>query len=241
MDRTTATETKMATFSVLLLTAAPAGMAGEAGGAFVKIDGRESLLKSVELFLNRDNVKQIQICFLPDDLEEAKRKYAPHLSFSGVKVISGGPRWVDQIAAAKGKIIPEATHVIIHDAARPAVPYSDLEALMEMAEKHEAVTLVSTSRNPLVEVDEGGSAVAVHPPGRFMQLLAPQAYSVKKFDEMAASKQEPHASLLHLLKASPLNVRIGGAGDATLLKAMLHLLPKPKMKPSSNPFEEAQW
>src|SRR5215210_1052382 len=114
----------MANFSVLLLTAPPAGQAADSGGAFVKIDGRESLLKCVELFLNRDNIKQIQIVFLPEALEEAKRKHAPHLSFSGVKVLSGGPRWIDQIAAAAGKISPDATHVIVHDAARPAVPYS---------------------------------------------------------------------------------------------------------------------
>ena len=39
------------TFSVLVLTAAPAGLAAESGGAFLKIDGRESILRSVELFL----------------------------------------------------------------------------------------------------------------------------------------------------------------------------------------------
>src|SRR6266516_4237286 len=126
----------MATFSVLLLTAPPAGGNAEAGGPFVKIDAREVLLKSSELFLNRENVKQIQIVFLPENLEEAKRKYAPHLSFSGVKVLSGGPKWIDQIAAAAGKISPECTHVIIHDAARPAVAYADIDALMEMAEKN---------------------------------------------------------------------------------------------------------
>jgi len=47
----------MAVFSVLLLTAAPPSQ--EAGGAFVKIDGRESLLRAVELFLNRENIKQM--------------------------------------------------------------------------------------------------------------------------------------------------------------------------------------
>ena len=64
----------MGIFSVLLLTAAPAGMGAETGGASVKIDGREALLRSVELFLNRDHVKQVQIVFLPDEIEEAKRK-----------------------------------------------------------------------------------------------------------------------------------------------------------------------
>jgi len=232
----------MATFSVLLLTAPPAGQAAEIGGPFLKIDGRESLLKTVELFLNRENTKQIQICFLPENLEEAKRKYAPHLSFSGVKVLSGGPRWIDQIAAASGKISPEATHVIIHDAARPAVPYADIDALMEMAEKNDAITLAAASRNPLIEVDEGGNALAIHPPSQYFQLLTPQVFSKSTFEKMASSKQEIHPSQLKILKGSSLNIRAGG-GEAGpgLIKAMLNLLPKPKIKGPTSPFEEAQW
>ncbi len=70
-------------FSVVILTAPPPGQLSEAGGAFVKIDGRECLLQRVELFLNRDNVKQIQLSSSsPNQLEEASRKFGPHLSFS---------------------------------------------------------------------------------------------------------------------------------------------------------------
>src|SRR5687768_5233833 len=110
-----------ATFSVLLLTAAPPGHAAEAGGAFVKIDGREALLRSTELFLNRPEIKQLQLAFNSDFMEEGKRKYGGHLSFSGVKLVAGGPRWIDQIAAGAEKLSDEATHVIVHDTARPAV------------------------------------------------------------------------------------------------------------------------
>jgi len=231
----------MAVFSVLLLTAPPPNQAAEAGGAFVKIDGREVLLRCVELFLNRDNVKQIQVCFLPAELDEAKRKYAAHLGFSGVKVLSGGPRWIDQIAAAGDKIAANCTHVIVHDAARPALAYTDLEAIMEAAEKHEAVTLAAPVRSPLVEVDEGGNALAFHPAGSFMHLLTPAIFSKVKFQELATKKQEVHASQFTLVKGSPLNVRVGGPGDATLVRVMINMLPKPKVKGPTSPFEEAQW
>jgi 2-C-methyl-D-erythritol 4-phosphate cytidylyltransferase len=231
----------MAVFSVVVMTAAPAGLAAEAGGAYVKIDGREALLRSVELFLNRDNVKQIQLAVLPDALEEAKRKFGAHLGFSGVKLISGGPKWVDQIKAAGQNVSPDATHVIVHDAARPAVPYSDIDALMEAAGKADAVTLASPLRTPLVEVDEGGNPLGYHMPASFMHLLTPQAYSKAKFAEMAAGGKELHPSQVRVLKGSSLNVRIGGGGDATLVKAMINMLPKPKIKPPSSPFEEAQW
>jgi 2-C-methyl-D-erythritol 4-phosphate cytidylyltransferase len=230
----------MAVFSVLVVTAAPPRQGAEAGGAFVKIDGRESLIRAVELFLNRDNVKQVQIAFLPEDAEEAKRKHGGHFGFSGVKVVSGGPRWIDQLVAGAAKLSPEATHVIVHDAARPAVAYSDIDAIMEAAEKNTIVTLATPLRAPLVEVDEGGNALAFHPATRFMQMLTPQVFAKAKFHEIVASKTEPHASAFTLLKGSPLNIRVSGSGDAGLAKTMINMLPKPKIKAAS-PFEEAQW
>jgi 2-C-methyl-D-erythritol 4-phosphate cytidylyltransferase len=231
----------MAVFSTVLITAAPAGMGAEAGGAFVKIDGREALLRSAELFLNREPIKQIQMVFLPEVIEEAKRKHGGHFGFSGIKVVGGGPRWIDQLIAAGEKLAAVATHVIVHDAARPAVAYSDIDALLEAAEKHPAISLVSPIRASLVEVDDGGHPMALHAPGQFMQMLTPQVFSVAKFKEMIAGKQELHASQFTLLKGSPLNVRVSGGGDAGLVKNMINMLPKPKAKPLSSPFEEAQW
>jgi 2-C-methyl-D-erythritol 4-phosphate cytidylyltransferase len=231
----------MAVFSVLLVTAPPPGMSGEGNGAFVKIDGREALLRSVELFLNRDNIKQVQIIFLPDDAEEAKRKHGGHFGFSGVKVAAAGPRWMDQWIAGAAKLDAEATHVIVHDAARPAVAYSDIDALMEEAEKHPVVSLAAPCRATLVEVDEGGGAMAFHSPANYMQLLTPQVFTKAKFLEITAAKQEPHASQYTLIKGSPLNIRVAGAGDASLVRSMIGMLPKPKAKPLSSPFEEAQW
>jgi 2-C-methyl-D-erythritol 4-phosphate cytidylyltransferase len=230
-----------AVFSVIIVTAAPAGMAAEAGGAFVKIDGREILLRAVELFLNRDNVKQIQVVFNNDFLEEGKRKYGGHFGFSGVKVLGGGPRWIDQLAAAASGIKDEATHVLVHDAARPAVSYLDLESIMATADKHAIASLVTPSRSVLVEVDEGGNALAYRKPEEFMNLVTPQVFKKERFLEMTKSRTEPHPSEVTLIKGSPLNVRVGGGGDASMIKAMLNMLPKPKIKAPSSPFEEAQW
>lgn len=231
----------VAVFSVLIVTAAPFGQAAEAGGAFVKVDGRESLLRSVELFLNRDNVRQVQVVVDAERMEEAKRKYGGHLGFTGVKLLGGGAKWMDQLAAAREQIQADCTHVILHDAARPAVPFSDVDALMAAAETHDAVALASPLRGTLVEVDERGNPLAYHPPGGFMNLLTPQAYSREVFLKMAETQQAVHPSAATLIKGSALNVRLGGPGDAGLAKTMIALLPKPKAKPLSSPFEEAQW
>ncbi|MGB7159638.1 MAG: 2-C-methyl-D-erythritol 4-phosphate cytidylyltransferase [Tepidisphaeraceae bacterium] len=229
------------TFSVVILTAPPPGLAPESGGAFVKIDGREALLRSVELFLNRDNVKQVQVVIAAEQMEEAKRKYGGHFSFSGVKMITGGPRWMNQIAAAGKTLSPDATHVIIHDGARPAVPYSDIDALMSEAAGHEVVGITTPVKSPLVELDEGGGAMAYHLPSRFAHLVTPQVFSNAKFTRMAETEKEPHASEITLLKGSPLNQRLAHSGEASFVKAMINMLPMPKIKAPSSPFEEAQW
>jgi 2-C-methyl-D-erythritol 4-phosphate cytidylyltransferase len=231
----------MATFSVLVLTAPPPGLSNEAGGAFIKIDGREALLRSVELFLNRDKVKQIHLAIAPEAMENARQKFGAHLGFSGVKLISAGPRWIDQIAASVATLNPDVSHVFIHDAARPAVPFSDIDALMESAEKHEAVALSTPLKTGLAEVDEGESPIAFHTPASYRLMLTPQAFSRAVFLELANKKTELHPSRLTLLKGSALNVRVGCAGDAALVKAMIGMLPKPKIKSGLSPFDEAQW
>jgi 2-C-methyl-D-erythritol 4-phosphate cytidylyltransferase len=112
---------------------------------------------------------------------------------------------------------------------------------MESASKHDAVLLTASVRTTLVEVDEGGNAMAFHLAPHFMHLLTPQVFSKAKFAEMAASGKEIHPSQTTILRGSGLNVRLGGPGDASLAKAMINLLPKPKVKPLNSPFEEAQW
>lgn len=228
-------------FSVVILTAAPSGLGAESGGAFVKIDGREVLLRTVELFLNREGVKQVQVVFNEDFLEEGKRKYGGHFGFAGVKVTGGGARWIEQLAASADKLGDGATHVLVHDAARPAISYLDLDAITDAAAKHPIAALATPVRAPLMEVDETGAAVACHLPHRFMYFATPIVYTIDKFKEVVARKHEPHASEITLIKGSPLNVRCGGPGDATLVKAMLNMVPKQKVKPLTSPFEEAQW
>jgi 2-C-methyl-D-erythritol 4-phosphate cytidylyltransferase len=231
----------MPEFSVILLTAAPPGHAGEAGGAFVKVDGREALLRSSELFLNRDSIKQVQLVVAQDALEDAKRRFAGHLSFSGVRLLGGGSGWHQQIAAAAANLEPAATHVVIHDAARPAVPYSDIDALLAEAEQHPAVTLTTPLRAGLVAVDATGRPTAYHQSDEFVELLTPRVFRREVFEEMLKTGDRIPAERLHLLKGSPLNIRIAGSGDAALAKTMLKHLPARKVARSLNPFEEAQW
>jgi 2-C-methyl-D-erythritol 4-phosphate cytidylyltransferase len=231
----------MANFSVVLLTAVPLHLGGEGVGAFVKIDGRECLLRSVELFLNRDNIKQILLVVTHEALEESKRKYGAHLGFSGVKLLAGGTRWADQLSAAGEKISEDCSHVLLHDAARPAVAYSDIDALLSEAGKHPGIALAKPVRNGLAALDDAGRPAEFLPPQKHMQIVTPWVIKREMFVEMATSKREASPADVTLLRGSPLNHRVGSPSDAVFVKAMIGMLPKPKMRIADNPFEEAQW
>jgi 2-C-methyl-D-erythritol 4-phosphate cytidylyltransferase len=231
----------MASFSVVLFTAAADSFAAEGAGAFVKVDGRECLLRSVEMFLNRDNVKQIHAVVADEQMEEAKRKYGGHLGLFGVKLISSTQQWMDQLAAAAERISAECTHVIVHDAARPAVAYGDIDALMAEVEKHPIAVMTTPIRAGLIETEESGKPLALRSPQRFAQVVTPWALRKDKFLEMAKSKREPPAAEMWLVRSSSLNIRVSSPGDAGLAKTMIAMLPKPKIRGPENPFEEAQW
>ena len=232
----------MAVFSVLLVTVPPFGAAGESGSAFLKIDGREAVLRSVELFLNRDEIKQIQLVVHPDTLEEAKRRHGGHFGFAGVRLLGGGPRFVDQMAAAAEKLSPDCTHVLIHDAARPAVPYTDIEAALALGNSNSpAIALCVPVRGALAQLDEGGNPVGFVPEASYMLVVTPVVLTRAKFMELAQTKRDLHASDLTLIKGSPLNARLASAGDGPMVKAMISMLPKPRSKAAGSPFEEAQW
>ncbi|HZZ42131.1 MAG TPA: 2-C-methyl-D-erythritol 4-phosphate cytidylyltransferase [Tepidisphaeraceae bacterium] len=219
-------------FSIVILTAPPITTL-EGGGAFVKVDGRECLLRSVELFLNRENVKQIQVVFTQDAAEEAKRRHGAHLSFSGVKVAIGGPDWMDQLTAAAANITDEATHVLIHDSARPVVPFGDIDRLMAQAEKGIATLALPVPGRVLHD----GKDL----PGEIWVMQGMEIYDIQRFRKMVAEKLPVPAKEMELVKGSMLNVRCNSTGDASMVKAMLNMLPKPKKNALSNPFEEAQW
>ena len=232
----------MPVFAAVIVTAPPFTPGAEATAALAKIDGREVVLRSVELFLNRDEIKQIQLIVPNELLEDVKKKHGAHLGFAGVKVSGAAPKFGQQISIAAEKLAAEATHVLVHDAARCIVPYTDLEALMSLAGGKAAATALSYPvRNGMVELDEGGNPVGTVEASRFAQIVTPLLLSKQKFQELASAKREPHGSELSLLKASALNIRVGGASEGNIARSMLNMLPKPKPKGGLTPFEEAQW
>jgi 2-C-methyl-D-erythritol 4-phosphate cytidylyltransferase len=113
-------------------------------GASQKLDqdvgGRALLLRTVELFTKRDEVRTILVAAPPDSLEDFQSKYGPSLGFHGASVVAGGreARW-ETVRNALAEMPQECTHIAVHDAARPAVSKELLDRVFEAARSLPAV------------------------------------------------------------------------------------------------------
>ena len=107
----------------------------------IDLAGRPVFLRSVDLFRERANqVGQILLAVNPDHVEEFRFKWGDQLEFSGVQLVPGGrkERWETVLNAMKFASA-EATHIAVHDAARPLASRTLVDRIFEAASRFAAV------------------------------------------------------------------------------------------------------
>jgi len=67
---------------------------------FVEVDGRPALLRSIDFFARRDDVKQILVAVSPEDEERLKLRYEASLAFMGARLCTGGTERFDTVKKA---------------------------------------------------------------------------------------------------------------------------------------------
>lgn len=106
------------------------------------LGGRALLLRTVELFTKRDEVRSIIVAAPPDedDFEQFRERYGAPLGFHGVRIVPGGriERW-ETVKLALEAVPEDATHIAVHDAARPAASEELIDRVFEAAKVHAAV------------------------------------------------------------------------------------------------------
>ncbi|MEM6258932.1 MAG: IspD/TarI family cytidylyltransferase [Planctomycetota bacterium] len=97
-------------------------------------------LRTIDLFHGRLDVGQIILAVHQDKLDDFKFRWADQLGFLGVKLIAGGKaeRW-QTVQIALDHVADDATHIAIHDAARPCVPPEMIDRVFSAAERLDAV------------------------------------------------------------------------------------------------------
>lgn len=108
-----------------LITAA--GRGTRAGGGLPKqwqpLDGNPVLDRTLAAF---SGFPQVVLVVHPDDMEQAIARYAGHLS-----IVTGGQTRADSVRAGLAVLEGRASHVLIHDGARPLVDDSVIQGVID--------------------------------------------------------------------------------------------------------------
>ena len=112
---------------------------------YAELEGRAVWLRAVEPFVNRDDVIQIVIAIAAEDRELFERRYRASVAFMNIKVIEGGPERSDTVACALEILDPACEYICVHDAARPCLSPSLIDAVFESARAHGAALLAGGS------------------------------------------------------------------------------------------------
>lgn len=217
-----------------------AGGRGERFGAgvpkqLVEIDGRSILERSVEAFLSHDDVNDLVVA-LPRDLAGAPPAYLKSAA-KPVKVVAGGSRRQDSVAAAFTVLSDRTDVVVIHDAARPfatrdlisrtiaaAAQSGAALAALEARDTVKSVRLASLAqdRQPLL-VDRTLDRRAIYlaqTPQAFRRDVLRDALAMAgdATDEAALAEQAGHAVTIVAGEAS--NIKITTPEDLVIAEAI---------------------
>lgn len=235
-----------------------AGKAERFGGAekktFAKIDGRPMFIRTLEHFISRPDVCQTILAVAPEDLATMKTTYGANLGFMGVKLVEGGARRCDTVAAALPIVSEQAEFIAVHDVARPCVTANMIDAVFAEAVKTGAAILAA----PLVGTIKRVAASMViektadrtglyeaQTPQVFRKDILLNAY--RKLPQSGPDEMTDDAQLVELsgrpvsvVLSDATNLKITAKGDLTLAHAIIKSRPV-KAVPRMGAFEEAQW
>jgi len=221
---------------------------------FVDVGGRAAFLRSVELFSNREDVKQILLGIPQEDEELVNVRWGANLTMFSVKVFIGGASRYETVNKALGLLKNDIELVAIHDAARCCVTTKWVDEAIKNAGDTGAAILACPVTATLKEVADGNIIKTIDRTA-FYEAQTPQVFDVallKKAHEAAnkidAEKISDDSQLVEamghtvsIVKTDSSNIKLTYPADVAIAEAILKTRPRPKAEGYVGPFHEAQW
>ena len=221
---------------------------------FVDVGGRAVFVRSVELFANRPDVKQVLLGISEEDEEIVTVKWGANLKFFGVKTFFGGQERFDTIRTALELLKDNIELVAVHDACRCCATEQMVDDVISAAAKSGAAIPACPVTATLKEAQDGTITRTVGRAGLF-EAQTPQVFEVgllKKayanLDQLDKAQVTDDAFLVEalghevtLVETDSSNIKITRPSDVPIAEAIIKARPKPKPEGPIGPYIEAQW
>jgi 2-C-methyl-D-erythritol 4-phosphate cytidylyltransferase len=241
--------------AVIICAAGPGKrFGGKRHKQFVEVAGRAAFLRSVELFSNREDVKQILLGIPQEDEEIVNIRWGANLSLFKTKVFIGGATRFETVNKAITLLKDDIELVAIHDAARCCVTAKWIDDAIKTATKTGAAILACPVTATLKEVKDNVIVKTIDRNGLY-EAQTPQVFEVKllkqsreKIDKANTEKITDDSQLVEALghkvsivETDSSNIKITHPADVAIAEAILKTRPEPKKEGYIGPFYEAQW
>lgn len=238
---------------------AAAGASTRFGGKvkkpFTRIDDRPVFIRSLELFINRDDVCQTILAVSPDDAEMVKEKFGANLGFMGVQLCIGGRERWETIGNALKMVKDDAELIAVHDAVRPCLTVMKIDEVFAAAEKTGAAIVACPVDATLKRVAADGTIEDTVDRANVWQAQTPQVFRkqwiVDAYATLGAEGKgvtddaqvvQMAGHKVTIVENDMTNIKITRQSDLSLAGSILKILPKPKKAGAASPFEsENMW
>ena len=221
---------------------------------FVDVDGRAVFVRSIELFANRDDVRQVLLGISKEDEEIVDVKWGANLKFFGVKTFFGGGERFDTIRTALELVADDIDLIAVHDACRCCATEQLVGDVIAAAGKSGAAIPACPVTATLKEAKDGVIARTVDRANLF-EAQTPQVFEAallrKAYANLAnldpaqvtddAFLVEALGHEVSIVQTDSSNIKITVPSDVPIAEAILKSRPKPKPEGPIGPYIEAQW
>lgn len=242
----------MASFAIILPAA---GQSSRFGGRekkpFTPLDGRAVWLRTVELFVNRPEVKQVLLVVSPDDLDMVKSKFGANIMFMDITLVPGGSERFESVANALAKLKAEVDFVAVHDAVRPCTPPAVIDAVFQQAIASGAALPGLPVADTLKRVTDQHLVKETVPRAGLWQAQTPQVFRRDWLTDAYAKRSTLGTSItddaqlveaaghpVHMVLGSAVNLKITTPEDMKLASVFLNQKESDAAKKPSRPFDD---
>ena len=241
----------MSTIAVILAAAGKSSRFNRSGPKkpFVNLNQKAVWLHSAELFLKRDDVKQLLVVIAPEDKEDFLAKYGANLAVMGIDLVLGGAERADSVGNALSKVRSDIEFVAIHDAARPCLHDELLDEIFKAARETgaaiPAIPITGTVKRSkdgklIEETVDRKNLYTSQTPQVFEQSIIQKLYANRGGKNPTDESQlaEESGIPVALVEGSPFNIKITSKQDLKLAAACLKALPTPRFDAPLHPFAD---
>ena len=148
---------------------------------------RPVLAHTIDAFERTKSVDEIILVARTERVAEFEELVRQHALKKVRCVIPGGEQRHDSVRAGLEQVSERASHVAVHDAARPLVTPEQIERVFELARVHGGAALAEPITNTLKRVDENRVVTGGVPRDNLFAMQTPQIFARELLDKAYAA------------------------------------------------------